>query len=49
MLNKILKEAKLDLKKSLKKDISLEIYVKVYKNWRNSPSILKMLGYEIND
>ncbi len=49
MLKKISKQAKEDLTKQLKKQVVLEIYVRVQKNWRNSPSILKMLGYEIND
>lgn len=49
MLKTILKEAKKDLKDSFKKNINLDIYVKVAKNWRNSPAMLKMLGYEIND
>ncbi len=49
MLKKIIKQAKDDLTNQLQKQVILEIYVRVQKNWRNSPSILKMLGYEIND
>ena len=49
MLKKISKLAKEDLTKQVKKQVVLDIYVRVQKNWRNSPSILKMLGYEIND
>ena len=49
MLNTIKKQAKAELIKNLNKQVSLEVYVRVAKNWRNSPSLLKMLGYEIND
>lgn len=49
MLKKIAKSAKDDLNKQEKKQVVLDIYVKVQKNWRNSPSMLKMLGYELND
>ena len=49
MLKKINKQAKEDLSKQLNKQVVLEIFVRVQKNWRNSPSALKMLGYEIND
>jgi len=49
MLDKILKQARDDLAKQLNKQVVLEIYVKVAKNWRNSPSMLKMLGYQIDD
>lgn len=49
MLKKITKLAKDDLNKQEKKQVVLDVYVKVQKNWRNSPSMLKMLGYEIND
>lgn len=49
MLKKIVKLAKEDLAKQVKKQVVLEVFVRVQKNWRNSPSILKMLGYEIND
>lgn len=49
MLKKISNQARDELTKQLKKQVVLDVFVKVYKNWRNSPSILKMLGYEIND
>lgn len=49
MLKKISKLAKDDLSKQVNKQVVLDIYVRVQKNWRNSPSILKMLGYEVND
>ena len=49
MLKKISKLAKEDLAKQVKKQVILDIFVRVQKNWRNSPSILKMLGYELND
>ena len=49
MLKKISKLAKEDLAKQVKKQVVLDIFVRVQKNWRNSPSILKMLGYELND
>ena len=49
MLKKIVKQAKEDLTKQVKKQVVLDVYVRVQKNWRNSPSILKMLGYEVND
>ena len=49
MLKKIVKQAKEDLTKQEKKQVVLDVYVRVQKNWRNSPSMLKMLGYELND
>lgn len=49
MLKKISKQARDDLAKQLNKQVVLDIYVRVQKNWRNSPSILKMLGYSIDD
>lgn len=49
MLKKITKLAKDDLNKQESKQVVLDVFVKVQKNWRNSPSMLKMLGYEIND
>ena len=49
MLRKITKQARDDLANSLNKQVVLEVFVRVQKDWRNSPSILKMLGYEIND
>ena len=47
MLKKISKLAKEDLAKQCKKQVVLDIFVRVQKNWRNSPSMLKMLGYEV--
>lgn len=47
MLGKITRQASDDLKKQLKKNIRLEIYVKAYKNWRNNARLLKMLGYQV--
>ena len=47
MLKKISKLAKEDLAKQVKKQVVLDIFVRVQKNWRNSPSMLKMLGYEV--
>ena len=47
MLKKITKLARDDLALQLKKQVVLDIFVRVQKNWRNSPSVLKMLGYEI--
>lgn len=49
MLKKISKLSKDDLSKQINKQVVLDIYVRVQKNWRNSPSILKMLGYQVND
>lgn len=49
MLKKIEKLSKEDLKKQLQKNVTLDIYVRVQKNWRNSPSVLKMLGYRVDD
>ena len=48
MLKKITKMAKDDLNAQEDKQVVLDVYVKVQKNWRNSPSMLKMLGYEID-
>ena len=47
MLKKISKLAKEDLSKQLNKQVVLDLFVRVQKNWRNSPSMLKMLGYEV--
>ena len=49
MLKKIMKEARDDLAKQLNKQVVLDLYVRVEKNWRNSPSILKKLGYTVDD
>lgn len=47
MLKKITKLARDDLAKQVNKQVVLDVFVRVQKNWRNSPSMLKMLGYEI--
>ncbi len=47
MLRKITELTQKDLKEQLNKKIKLEIYVKAYKNWRNNPRLLKMLGYSV--
>ena len=45
MLKKIGAEARLELEELLQCPIYLELFVKVQKDWRNSQSVLKQLGY----
>lgn len=45
MLKKIGAEARLELEELLQCQIYLELFVKVQKDWRNSQSVLKQLGY----
>ena len=45
MLKKIGAEARLELEDMLQCPIYLELFVKVQKDWRNSQSVLKQLGY----
>jgi len=45
MLKKISKESKKEIENFLQKKISLDIWVKVYENWRKDPFALKNLGY----
>ncbi|WP_031542908.1 GTPase Era [Mesoplasma photuris] len=36
------------IRELFKKEVNLELFVKVQKNWRNSPSLIKKLGYDKN-
>ena len=45
MLKKIGAEARLELEELLQCPIYLDLFVKVQKDWRNSQSVLKQLGY----
>lgn len=46
MLKKIGQSARLDIERLLGSKIYLELWVKVKKDWRDSPSVLKSLGYQ---
>lgn len=45
MLKNIGETARKDIEGFLKKRVYLDLWVKVYKNWRKDPQALKMLGY----
>lgn len=45
MLKEIGREARKEIEGFLKKHAYLELWVKVYENWRKDPAALKMLGY----
>jgi GTPase len=45
-LKKVGTEARIDIEKFLGKKVFLELYVKVVKDWRESPSRLKSFGYD---
>ena len=46
MLKKIATEARIDMEKFFNKKIFLEVYVKVSKDWRDKPLMLKKFGYK---
>jgi GTP-binding protein Era len=46
MLKKIGSESRADLEMLFGSRVYLELFVKVKEDWRNSPSVLKILGYE---
>ncbi|MGB9749438.1 MAG: GTPase Era [Caldisericia bacterium] len=46
LLKKIGIEARMEIEKFLRKPIYLELWVKVYKNWRKKEEALKYLGYK---
>ena len=46
MLKKIGSESRADLQMLFGMKVYLELFVKVKEDWRNSPSVLKTLGYE---
>ncbi|MDI6860963.1 MAG: GTPase Era [Caldisericia bacterium] len=46
LIKKIGTEARLDIEKFLGKPVYLELWVKIYKNWRKSEEALKFLGYK---
>jgi GTP-binding protein Era len=45
MLKKVGTEARLDMEDFFGKKIFLELFVKVTKDWRDKPAILKRFGY----
>ena len=45
MLKQIGAEARIELEELFQCRIYLELFVKVQKDWRNSQSVLKQLGY----
>ena len=45
MLKKIASESRYDLERLFGTKVFLSVFVKVKKDWRNSPSMLKELGY----
>lgn len=45
MLKKIGEMSRKDIEDFLKKRVYLDLWVKVYENWREDPEALKMLGY----
>jgi GTP-binding protein Era len=45
MLKKVGTEARLDMEDFFGKKVFLELYVKVTKDWRDKPAILKRFGY----
>jgi GTP-binding protein Era len=45
MLKKIGASARVEAEKMLDKRVYLDLWVKVYKNWRKDERALKMLGY----
>ena len=47
MLKKIIQLVQEDLSRQYQKKVRVDIYVKAYKNWRNNPRLLKMLGYSV--
>ena len=47
MLSRIKKAAKADIEKLLGSKVSLNIWVKVRKEWRDNPAYLKSLGYNL--
>lgn len=47
MLKQIGEQARLDIEKLLKQSVYLELWVKVKKNWRDSESNLRQLGYQL--
>jgi GTPase len=46
MLKKIGQSARIDMENLLDSKVYLELWVKVKKDWRDSPSVLKTLGYQ---
>ncbi len=49
LIKKIRYQAKRDMKKFSGKNVNLELYVKVEKDWRSKPKYLKEFGYDEND
>lgn len=47
MLLKIKKQSKADIERLLGKKVNLNIWVKVRKEWRDNPALLKDLGYDL--
>jgi GTP-binding protein Era len=45
MLKSVGEAARKDIEKQLGTKVFLQLWVKVYKNWRQDPRAVKMLGY----
>ena len=46
MISTISKNSRFQIKKHLKKDVYLEVFVKIEKKWKNEKDIIKLYGYE---
>ncbi|MBC7194308.1 MAG: KH domain-containing protein, partial [Caldisericia bacterium] len=46
LIKKIGTEARIDIEKFLGKPVYLELWVKIYKNWRKNKEALSFLGYK---
>ena len=49
MIKKIRKNARRDIKRFFQVPVTLELFVRVEKNWRNKPKYLREFGYDDND
>ncbi len=49
MIKKIRQNARREMKRFLQVPVTLELFVKVEKNWRNKQKYLKEFGYDEND
>ena len=49
MIKKIKQQARRDMRRFSGKNVDLELYVKVEKDWRNKQTYLKEFGYNSDD
>jgi len=49
MLKRVGTEARHDMEDFFRKKVFLEVYVKVSKDWRDKPAMLKKFGYQQNN